>query len=91
MLAHIKQSGEIVDVSQHMGRIQKAKSTQNHASMDPEIKTRSHINIQVFKQGTLGITMHEGANHENEKDNTKYIRYPGHNKFRKIKIFIILP
>jgi len=42
MLAHIKQSGEIVDVSQHMGRVQKAKSTQNHASMDPEIKTKAY-------------------------------------------------
>jgi hypothetical protein len=41
-LAHVKQCEEIVDVSQHMGRIQKAKSTQNHASMDPEIKIKTY-------------------------------------------------
>jgi hypothetical protein len=52
MLAHIEQCEEIDDISQHRERIQKAKSTQNHASMVPETNTKdlliNHINTQLF-------------------------------------------
>ena len=42
-LAHIKQCEETVDISDHMERVQKARSTGNHASMDPETKIHGLI------------------------------------------------
>jgi hypothetical protein len=39
MWGHINQCVETVDNLQHMERVQKAESTENHASVDPETKT----------------------------------------------------